>query len=110
MHLTYIEWDDATSPNSGPWIDAGDPQLDISAPMVIVSVGFVIQENEHYVQLASSSDLVACIEKDWSGSQVGGIMTIPQRQVSKRVELDIKAPLSRTKRVEYKKTVGKKSI
>lgn len=103
MKLTYIEWDDATSPNSGPWIDSGDPQLDISKPYTIVSVGFVLRENDHFVQLASSADLASAHEDDFEGSQVGGIMSIPQRQVSKRIEFQISDKVKKVPRFEYKR-------
>lgn len=101
MKLTYIEWDDSTSPQSGPWINEDDPQLDISSPTVIVTVGFVVRENEHYVQLASSSDFDSCFSGSFEGTQVGGVMNIPQRQVSKRIEFQIGAKVEKAPRIEY---------
>lgn len=103
MKLTYIEWDDSTSPNSGPWIDSSDPQLDISVPYTIVSVGFVVRENEHWVQIASSSDYASCEAGDFDYTQLGGVMSIPQRQISKRVEFEIGAKVSKVPRIEYQR-------
>lgn len=103
MKLTYIEWDDSTSPNSGPWIDSSDPQLDISKPYTIVSVGFVVRENEHWVQIAASSDLTSCTSGDFEGTQLGGIMSIPQRQISKRCEFDIGQKVAKVPRMEYRR-------
>lgn len=101
MKLTYIEWDDSTSPHSGPWISEDDPQLQIDKPYVIVSIGFVVRENEHYVQLASSADFESCNEGDFKGSQVGGVMNIPQRQVSKRCEFEIGKKVAKVPRLEW---------
>lgn len=103
MKLTYIEWDDSTSPQSGPWINQDDPQLDISKPYLIVSVGFVVRENTHYVQLASSSDHDSCSTGDFTGTQVGGVMNIPQRQISKRCEFDIGTKVAKVPRIEYQR-------
>jgi hypothetical protein len=106
MNLTYIEWDDSTSPQSGPWINEDDPQLDISKPHVIVTVGFVVRENEHYVQLASSSDIESCDSGDFKGTQVGGVMNIPQRQISKRIEFEVSDKVKLVPRIEYKRIGG----
>lgn len=108
LPLTYIEWDDAHAPCAdGPWIAHADERLDISEPLVITSVGFVVRENEHYVQLAASVGSAEAREGDFEGSTMSGIITIPQRQISKRLELDVQGLVAKTPRVEFKRIAPK---
>lgn len=101
MKLTYIEWEDCFGPTDAPWYSTQDERLNVSSPLVIVSVGFVVRENEHFVVLANSADHVNCSSGDFEDTQVSGVMAIPQRQISKRVEIDVAKAVERAPKIEW---------
>lgn len=88
MKLSYIVWDDAYSPAlSGPWVSADDEALNIDDPIRIVSVGFVVRENEHQVLLAASIGQEVMESGDFRGADVSGVMCIPKGMIRSRTEL-----------------------
>lgn len=99
--ITIIHWTDCYSPCSGPWVDTSDPVNDTSERLVIVTVGYVFKETEHYVSICSSADLAAVQEGDFEGTSVSGIMHIPQRQIDKRVELDVAGKVAKAPSFAY---------
>lgn len=106
LPITVIYWTDCFSPCSGPWVDTADPVNDTSAPLTIVTVGYVFAETEHYVSICSSVGLSEITSGDFDGTSVSGIMHIPQRQIDKRVELDVEAKLAKAPAFTYKRLQG----
>lgn len=103
LPITYIEWTDCFSPGSGPWVEVADPINDTTARLVIVTVGYVFKETEHYVSVCSSLDARTIESEDFDGEAVSGIMHIPQRQIDKRVEFDAASKVAKAPGFAYKR-------
>lgn len=87
LPITYIEWTDCHTPNSGPWVPVNDPENATDTPLTIVTIGYVFRDNAEYVSLAASADLACLQMEDFGDEAVAGIMHIPQSQVRYRKEL-----------------------
>lgn len=107
LPITYIEWTDCFSPCSGPWIDVADPTNATDERLVIVTVGYVFKETEHYVSICSSLDADTVASGDFDATSVSGIMHIPQRQIDKRVEFDVAAKVAKAPGFTYKRVETK---
>lgn len=107
LPITYIEWTDCFSPCSGPWVDTADSTNDTSERLVIVTVGYVFKETEHYVSICSSLDAATVASGDFEGTSVSGIMHIPQRQIDKRVEFDVASKVAKAPSFAYKREITK---
>lgn len=107
LPITYIEWTDCFSPCSGPWIETDADSNDTSERLVIVTVGYVFKETEHYVSVCSSLDQAVALSGDFEGSSVSGIMHIPQRQIDKRVEFDVAGQVAKAPGFTYKRVIAK---
>ena len=65
--LVEITWDDASSQEHG-WVDPNDEK---PQPQLVKTVGFLVNESEHYLVIASTTD----------GSWVNGRFQIPKGMV-----------------------------
>lgn len=106
LPITYIEWTDCFSPCSGPWVDTADSVNDTAERLVIVTVGYVFKETEHYVSICSSLDAAVVASGDFDATSVSGIMHIPQRQIDKRVEFDVAAKVAKVPGFVYKRVTS----
>lgn len=106
LPITLIEWTDCFSPCSGPWVDVADPTNATDERLVIVTVGYVFKETEHYVSICSSLEAAAAASGDFDATSVSGIMHIPQRQIDKRVEFDVAAKVAKAPGFVYKRVTA----
>lgn len=107
LPISVIHWTDCFSPCSGPWVDVDADVNDTSKRLVIVTVGYVFKETEHYVSVCSSLDAAVVASGDFEGTSVSGIMHIPQRQIDKRVELDVAEKVAKAPGFAYKRVIAK---
>lgn len=70
--LVRITWDDAASNNG--WVDFPPPPLE---PQTVVTVGFLIQEDDRYIQVAHTV----------SDTEYNGDIQIPKGMILKRETL-----------------------
>ena len=101
--ITVIYWTDCFAPCSGPWVEVDSEVNDTSERLVIVTVGYVFKETEHYVSICSSAGLPEIASGDFEGTAVSGIMHIPQRQIDKRVEFDVESALAKAPEFTYER-------
>ena len=75
--LVVVEWVDSAQPTgTWQWLD----DINVRAPHRCLSVGFLLQDNEHVKVLAAN--VAACSGRDdWD--QASGVMTIPTTAVRK---------------------------
>lgn len=69
----YVEWDDSSSWNRGPWVHQRDAKVE--RPTRCKTLGFILEETSTHITLVGTSD---------GADYVSGDMTIPKSAIRKR--------------------------